>query len=146
MPEPDVSLDAGRAAATFALPSSKLTWRGDREAEGTRLLSGRRTKSYRGFESRPLRKDSRFEREYLFCGSLKRRRVGRESARRVAIRRAGLPERSDGRCPTKRIASLQAWRGACAKPGRELAGSRKERALPLNATCRVAPASNGNRS
>src|SRR5207249_110854 len=31
-------------------------WRGDREAEGTRLLSERRSKAYRGFESRPLRR------------------------------------------------------------------------------------------
>ena len=31
--------------------------RGDRVAEGTRLLSGRRSKACRGFESRPLRKD-----------------------------------------------------------------------------------------
>src|SRR5205814_138839 len=34
--------------------------RGDREAEGTRLLSERSSKGYRGFESRPLRRD--FER------------------------------------------------------------------------------------
>ena len=53
----DVSLDAGRAAATFALLPQRA-WRGDREAEGTRLLSGRRTKSYRGFESRPLRNET----------------------------------------------------------------------------------------
>ena len=37
-------------------PGNGSAWRGDREAEGTRLLSGRRSKAYRGFESHPLRK------------------------------------------------------------------------------------------
>ncbi len=50
------SLDAELDAATFSPPLAlSPPWRGDRVAEGTRLLSGRRTKSYRGFESLPLR-------------------------------------------------------------------------------------------
>ena len=39
-----------------ALAGSERPRRGDRVAEGTRLLSGRSSKGYRGFESLPLRK------------------------------------------------------------------------------------------
>jgi hypothetical protein len=45
-----------RRRASAVLPAS--TWRGDRVAEGTRLLSGRGAKLRRGFESRPLRRFS----------------------------------------------------------------------------------------
>ena len=52
-----ILLDGSAAAARFS-PSrvTPIIWRDDRVAEGTRLLSGRRSKAYRGFESLSLRK------------------------------------------------------------------------------------------
>src|SRR5262249_19159409 len=46
------TLRGGGRGASFACVK---IWRGDRVAEGTRLLSGRGAKLRRGFESRPLR-------------------------------------------------------------------------------------------
>ena len=50
----ELALDASTPAGTVR---PRPAWRGDREAEGTRLLSGRSSKGYRGFESLPLRKE-----------------------------------------------------------------------------------------
>jgi hypothetical protein len=53
------SADPARSRLTSSLRwlgfAPQIARRGDRVAEGTRLLSGRRSKAYRGFESRPLR-------------------------------------------------------------------------------------------
>ncbi len=52
-------------------PPPARGWRGDRVAEGTRLLSGRRSKAYRGFESLPLRRRNRHASRGLKPGTLR---------------------------------------------------------------------------
>src|SRR5690606_26825149 len=119
----------------WVTPGSDPQWRGDRVAEGTRLLSGRRSKAYRGFKSRPLRQSPNLSPP----NSSPRTRIPRAEPR---ARTQALEAPGWARCVAGSRRS-RAWNnGSCPSPrrSREQHGSRSSWfAVAPKSTCWGAP-------